>query len=92
MSKQVHLLKTNVVQVRKKEKLIRNENINLVEKIGDLKQMLKKKTIRNNNGRKQLNQVKTQIAEQSQDIDEILMFKNSLIEELQSEDGLKSDI
>ena len=46
MYKQVHLLKTNVVQARKKEKIIRNENINLLEMIADLKAALKKKTLR----------------------------------------------
>lgn len=92
MSKQVHLLKTNVVQVRKREKILRNENINLLEKITDLKTMLKKKTIRNNNGRRQLNSVKNTIAEQTQDIEEIMVFKNSLLEELKSEEILKNEI
>ena len=32
------------------------------------------------------------IAESTQDIEEIVMFRNSLIEELQSEEILKSDI
>lgn len=92
MNQQITFLKTKVAQAKKQQKNSRYEVSVLVQKIQEASGILQKKEAKAENVARQTAQLRKEVGDQQNDVDEIMNFRDCLSTETNNELHLKSEI